>query len=443
MPDLSVQSGGLDFADNDVVSFLEQRNPLGRDLAQNPHGQPGAGEGLALQDFFRHAKIAPDAPHLVLKEVLERLDQFELHVRGQAADVVVALDGGRRSAHRLRLDDVGIERALHQELGAAHGHIAGDDLGRLVVEHGDEFRADDLALLLRLGDARQLVEEAPGRVHGDDVESKLLAQRPLDFLELVLAQHAVVDENASQPFADGARYQRRRDRRIHAAGERANGVSAFADGLLDLLDGFVNKPLWRPIWPGLADAENEILQHFRAQGGVMNFGMELHRPVAALRVFHRRESICRAPHRLKTGGQFARFVTVGHPDLDFAGQSAEEPGVAGNRYLRMAVLARLAGDDFAAELVGHPMQAVANAQHGQAKVKDALVSQGRIGVVYRARTAGQNDAHGLIRLDFVEGRGAGKDDGEDVLLADAARDELRELRAEVEDDDGLVFHGLD
>ncbi len=43
---------------------------------------------------------------------------------------------------------------------------------------------------------------------------------------------------------------------------------------------------------------------------------------------------------------------------------------------------------------------------------------------------------GFERADLFERSGAGEDDGEDVELADAARDELGVLRAEVEDDDG-------
>jgi len=38
-------------------------------------------------------------------------------------------------------------------------------------------------------------------------------------------------------------------------------------------------------------------------------------------------------------------------------------------------------------------------------------------------------------LDFLERGGAGKYDGEDVLFTDTARNELRVLRAEVEDND--------
>src|ERR1035441_1390500 len=47
-----------------------------------------------------------------------------------------------------------------------------------------------------------------------------------------------------------------------------------------------------------------------------------------------------------------------------------------------------------------------------------------------------------VAVDFVERSGAGQDDGEDVLFADTARDELRILRAKVEDDDRLRFHHI-
>ena len=44
---------------------------------------------------------------------------------------------------------------------------------------------------------------------------------------------------------------------------------------------------------------------------------------------------------------------------------------------------------------------------------------------------------GRVALDFIELGRAGQHDGKNILFADAARDELRILRAKVEDDDGL------
>ena len=59
------------------------------------------------------------ALHLVFEEFTQRLDELELHVSRQAADVVVALDDvGLAGLAARRLDDVGVDRALGQELDA-------------------------------------------------------------------------------------------------------------------------------------------------------------------------------------------------------------------------------------------------------------------------------------------------------------------------------------
>ena len=125
------------------------------------------------------------------------------------------------------------------------------------------------------------------------------------------------------------------------------------------------------------------------------------------------------------------------------GESFEEGAVVTQQFdVGVPVLALLAGTDFAAQLVGHVMQAVADAQHGQAEVQDLLFGDGRAGFVDGRRASGEDDAAGRVALDFFERGRAREDDGEDVLFADAARDELGVLRAEVEDDDRLGFHFL-
>jgi hypothetical protein len=51
--------------------------------------------------------LRPTAPHLVLEQLAQRLDQLHAHPLGQPADVVVALDERRLADDRHRLDDVG------------------------------------------------------------------------------------------------------------------------------------------------------------------------------------------------------------------------------------------------------------------------------------------------------------------------------------------------
>ena len=78
--------------------------------------RPGPGKRVAPDHLLRQPQLAAHLPHLVLEQLAQRLQQLERQPLGQAADVVVGLDRHRRPAlRRERLDDVGIERALHQE----------------------------------------------------------------------------------------------------------------------------------------------------------------------------------------------------------------------------------------------------------------------------------------------------------------------------------------
>ena len=111
--------------------------------------RPGPGKGMAADEGRRQAQLAAERAHFVLEQFAQRLDQLQLHVLRQAADIVMDLDGDRRPAGgRDAFDHVGIERALGEEFRAA-------DLVALVVEHVDEGGADDLALLFGIADARR------------------------------------------------------------------------------------------------------------------------------------------------------------------------------------------------------------------------------------------------------------------------------------------------
>src|SRR5690606_40855498 len=96
----------------------------------------------------RQAELLAERADLVLEQAPQRLDQLELEVVREAADVVVRLDVGRAGA-AARLDDVGVEGALDEELdrfsvrpgGARAGAL--DDLAGGLLEHPDELPADD------------------------------------------------------------------------------------------------------------------------------------------------------------------------------------------------------------------------------------------------------------------------------------------------------------
>ena len=97
----------------------------------------------------RQAELETEAAHFVLEQLAQRLDELELHLLGQAADVVMRLDDVRLAGRAARgLDHVGIDRALREP---AHAF----ELVRFFVEHFDEQPADDLALAFGIGFATQ------------------------------------------------------------------------------------------------------------------------------------------------------------------------------------------------------------------------------------------------------------------------------------------------
>jgi hypothetical protein len=87
--------------------------------AEHADRESRPGERLAHQELLVDPRSRPTRAHLVLEELAQRLDEREAHPLGQPAHVVMALDGGRGPAHRDRLDDVRVERALRQEVEVA------------------------------------------------------------------------------------------------------------------------------------------------------------------------------------------------------------------------------------------------------------------------------------------------------------------------------------
>ena len=72
------------------------------------------------------------------------------------------------------------------------------DSPRFLVEHCDEFVADDFSFLFRIDHTRQPGEKSVGGVDRLELKSKLLVQVLLHFFKLVFSQHAIVDEYAGQ-----------------------------------------------------------------------------------------------------------------------------------------------------------------------------------------------------------------------------------------------------
>ena len=192
--------------------------------------RPGPGKGWRSDQPLGQAQLAAQRAHLVLEQLAQGLDQLQLHALGQAADIVVRLDGDAGAAGEAHaLDHVGIERALRQELGAA-------DLVRLGVEHVDEGGADDLALAARdPSTPASLPRKSRARVAMDQRDVVMVAEERHHLLRLARAQQPVIDEDAGELLADRLVQQRRRDRAVDAARQAADDAAA-ADLRPDALD---------------------------------------------------------------------------------------------------------------------------------------------------------------------------------------------------------------
>ena len=339
------------------------------------------------------------------------------------------------------LDDVGVERALDEP-----GDLAG--VVRLGLEDAaassSKTAMNSLPMILRfclgVGDAGELGEEAVAGVDGDEVEAELVAHGRAATLANSFLRRTPLLTKMQVRRSPMARWTRTAATEESTPPERPQ--MAWPSPTWARMRATVDSMKCSGVQSGVApQMSKRKFEELRAVAGVGDLGVELHGPDAACRRWRCRRGRWRSGGEVEAGGEGFGLVAVAHPDVEGAGQAAEERRF-GDRTVDfgVAVLARGGGFDVAAEVVDDELQAVADAEDGDAEGEERGVGGGGVGVVDGAGAAGEDDAAGRERADLVEGRGAGKDDGEDVELADAAGDELGVLRAEVEDDDCLGVH---
>jgi predicted ATPase/class 3 adenylate cyclase len=323
LPDQGVEAGRGHLLPHDRVGLAQDGQAFRGDLADDPDGQARAGERLAADDRLRQAKLLPHPAYLVLEQGPERLDQAELQVIRQPADVVVRLDVGRAGA-AAGLHHVRVQRALDQEL-ARLAVLAGlgGDLPRGALERADELAADDLALLFRVGYPGQRRAERLGLVRHHEPDPGRGHEILLHLARLTLAQQAVIDEHAGQAITNGALDERGGDRGIHPAGQTADGVAA-ADLLADALDLLLNDVQHGPGRTAAGQLE-EPAEHAGAVLGVHDLGVELDAEQAAGRVLDRRHRRGRGPRGDREARRGRRAgIPVGHPHALLGGRACEQ-----------------------------------------------------------------------------------------------------------------------
>src|SRR5213082_1703209 len=268
--------------DVDRIRAPQELGVLGAHLAEDPHREPRSGEGVAMGELARQPELGAEPAHLVLEQLAQRLDELETHPLGEPAHVVVRLDDLRLAgAGAGGLDDVGIDRALGEELDAF-------ETLRLLVEDLDEGPADHLALGLGVGDAGEGAEKARLRVDADDLRAEVLREDAHHRLGFAEAQQAVVDEYADQLLADRAVQERGDYGGVDAAREPEQH-RAVTDLRAEACDGVLDDVADAPEGIGAADLAHEALEELGSLGGVRDLGMKLQGVEAAALVPHGRE----------------------------------------------------------------------------------------------------------------------------------------------------------
>ena len=204
-----------------------------------------------------------------------------------------------------------------------------------------------------------------------------------------------------------------------------------------------------PVGAGRADAQHKALQHRPALHRVRYLGVELHGVVTARLVGHAGDGATgRAGHLLEAWGQLGDLVAMAHPHLEHAValgraevlDAIEHAGVAPGTHFGITEFAVGTPRHLAPQLHRHGLHAVADAEHGNTEVPHRLRRAQLMVFVGAGVAAGEDHTPGRESPDEVVRDVVGMDLAVDVRLAHAARNQLRDLGAEVEDED-LVVQG--
>ena len=257
-------------------------------------------------------------------------------------------------------------------------------------------------------------------------------------LELILAQQAVVYENAGQVLADGTVQQHGGNGRIHATAQTQNDA-VVTNLLLQLRHRGVHKRCRTPRLVATTGFHDEVLQHLRAVFRVEHFWVELHAPrLLALHLIGGNLHFIGRRNDFKPCGNGSDGVAVAHPHLGVGTHAVEQQVVAVKRAeVCPPVLAASGRLHVAAVGIGHELRAVADAQQRQAAAYVGEVDLKSLPVVHREGAAGEDDApHAFVAVRKLV---VGHNLAIHVQFAQAAPDELGGLRAEVKNDN-FLFH---
>ncbi len=259
---------------------------------------------------------------------------------------------------------------------------------------------------------------------------------------LVEPQETGVHEDAGELVADRLVDQRGGNRRIDAAGKSEDHLVA-ADLLADARHRLRHEARHVPARAAAADLVHEARVDRASLLRVRHFRMELHRVEAARFVGHARE---RAGgilgDQLEARWKLGHLVAVAHPYVEegFATgvravlDALEQARVAAHAHFRIAELAHLAGFHLPAQLRGHGLHAVADAEHGNTQLEHRLRRARRLLLRDRGVAAGKDDSPRIERAHEIRVNVMRMELAVHARFPHPPRDQLSDLGAEIEDE---------
>ena len=216
----------------------------------------------------------------------------------------------------------------------------------------------------------------------------------------------MIHENAGELTADGLRQQCGTNGTVHTAGESQQNL-AVTDLLTDLTDGGVFIILHGPGAGSAADLIQEVADHLDAVLGVVHFGVILYTVEAPLGIGDGHVGTGHGMgHQLERLRHLCHVVTVAHPGDALLGKPLKNraggiiPGLGLAVFPGGIVLGRC---DLAAQIVGHQLAAVADAEDGHAQTEDLGVDLRGVLLINAAGATGKNDADGSECPNFFHG----------------------------------------
>src|SRR5689334_6589410 len=195
----------------------------------------------------------------------------------------------------------------------------------------------------------------------------------------------------------------------------------------------------------------EARQDGTALKRMRDLGMELHAIEFAALVRHRGDRASGiVGDDFEARRQTGDLIAVTHPHVEQSMSFgvaavlnvAEERRVAASAHLGIAELAHDTHLHLAAQLFGHRLHAIADAQYGYTELEHGLRRMRRAARIGRRMPAGQNHAFRSEAANETVAHIPGMDLAIDFALTHTARDQLRVLRAEIENQNLVVSRRL-